>query len=235
MDKELIASMKKLNKDNRRIIMKMEQYIESRYINEVAGEDIIADMVGMALEYQERGEPFSEAIGGDCEAFCKELVRNSPRQSPAERVLSILRWLMLFSMLLMPALWIIELVFPKYSPSSADGFRFSVGAAFAIKYYILMFILVVGWFFVRMYTYKPMKYVMGTYIGVFMLFFLFTDGIVKYFVKDYVISVNIIVWALVFGAALLLCDVLRRLTAVTVAYRKRRDSQKNQKNNFSEL
>ena len=67
MDKELSASMKKLNKENRRVIMKMEQYMESRYINEIAGEDILADMVGMALEYQERGEPFSEAIGGDCE------------------------------------------------------------------------------------------------------------------------------------------------------------------------
>ena len=54
MDKELSASMKKLNKENRRVIMKMEQYMESRYINEIAGEDILADMVGMALEYQER-------------------------------------------------------------------------------------------------------------------------------------------------------------------------------------
>ena len=52
MDKELSASMKKLNKENRRVIMKMEQYMESRYINEIAGEDILADMVGMALEYQ---------------------------------------------------------------------------------------------------------------------------------------------------------------------------------------
>lgn len=227
MDKELSASMKKLNKENRRVIMKMEQYMESRYINEIAGEDILADMVGMALEYQERGEPFSEAIGGDCEAFCRELVRNSPRQSPIERVLSILRWLMLFSMILMPSLWLIELIFPKYSPSEADGFLFTTRAAFAIKYYILMFILVIGWFFVRMYTYKPMKYVMGTYIGIFMLFFLFTDGVLRYIVKDYVISVNIIVWVAAFGAVLLLCDVLKRLAAITVAYRKRKESQKN--------
>ena len=227
MDKELSASMKKLNKENRRVIMKMEQYMESRYINEIAGEDILADMVGMALEYQERGEPFPEAIGGDCEAFCRELVRNSPRQSPIERVLSVLRWLMLFSMILMPSLWLIELIFPKYSPSEADGFLFTTRAAFAIKYYILMFILVIGWFFVRMYTYKPMKYVMGTYIGIFMLFFLFTDGVLRYIVKDYVISVNIIVWVAAFGAVLLLCDVLKRLAAITVAYRKRKKINKN--------
>ena len=168
-----------------------------------------------------------EAIGGDCEAFCRELVRNSPRQSPIERVLSVLRWLMLFSMILMPSLWLIELIFPKYSPSEADGFLFTTRAAFAIKYYILMFILVIGWFFVRMYTYKPMKYVMGTYIGIFMLFFLFTDGVLRYIVKDYVISVNIIVWVAAFGAVLLLCDVMKRLAAITVAYRKRKESQKN--------
>lgn len=114
MDKELAASIKKLNKDNRRIIMKMEQYMEARYINEIACEDILADMVGMALEYQERGEPFSEVIGNDCEAFCKELVVNSPRQSPLERVLNVFRWLILFSMLLMPGLYLLELYFPRF-------------------------------------------------------------------------------------------------------------------------
>ena len=36
MDKELSATMKKLNKENRRVIMKMEQYMESRYINEIS-------------------------------------------------------------------------------------------------------------------------------------------------------------------------------------------------------
>lgn len=222
MDKELAASIKKLNKDNRRIIMKMEQYMEARYINEIACEDILADMVGMALEYQERGEPFSEVIGNDCEAFCKELVVNSPRQSPLERVLNVFRWLILFSMLLMPGLYLLELLFPRFSPSQADGVMFITRTAFAMKYYILMFVLVTGWFFVRMYTYKPMKYVMGSYISVFMLFFLFTDGILSFFVKEKIMSVNIIVWIVVFGISLLMCDILKRLAAITIAYKKQK-------------
>ncbi len=222
MDKELAASMKRLNRENRRVILKMEQYMEARYINEIACEDILADIVGMALEYQERGESFSDAIGGDAEAFCRELVRNSPRQSPIERILNFLRWLILFSMLLMPALYLIELLFPTFSPSKTEGLQFSTGMAFALKYHILVFVLVIGWFFVRMSTYKPMKYVMGTYIAVFMLFFLFTDGILSYIVKDKLLTVNILVWVLCFGGALLLCDVLKRLAAFTIAYKKQK-------------
>ncbi len=229
MDKELRLSMKKLTKENRRLIMKMEQYMETRYINEIAGEDILADIVGMALECQERDENFNNAIGGDCELFCKELVRNSPRQSWFERILNVLRWLLLFSMILLPALFVIELIFPNMSPSEHDGLLFSSRAVFVLKYYLLMFVLVIGWFFVRMYTYKPMKYVMGSYIAVFMLFFLFTDGILGFFFNDALIKVNILVWIVSFGVVLALCDLLKRLAAITIAYRKRKNDNKIEK------
>lgn len=220
MDKELSASMKRLNKDNRRLILKMEQYIESRCINEIACEDILADIVGMALEYQKRGESFYDAIGGDFEGFCKELVRNSPKQSLIERILNILRWLMLFGMLVMPGLYLIELIFPKYSPSEVHGIMFSSPTSFVLKYYGLMFILVIGWFFVKMYTYKPMKYVMGTYIAVIMLFFMFADGIVNFFVKPQNIRLNIILFIVILGILLILCDLIKRLVAITIAYKK---------------
>ncbi len=222
MNKELAASMKKLNKENRRIIMKMENYMETRSINEICCEDILTDIVGMALEYQERGELFSKAIGTDYEEFCKELVKNSPRQSVAEKVLGLLRWLVLFSMCLMPVLYFIEIVFPKLSPSDYSGIDFYAKISFVTKYYILMFVLVIGWFFVKKYTYKPMKYVLGTYIGVIMAFFLFSDAIINYFVKNAELKINIIIWCVVFGLLLLILDMLKRLIAFTAAYKKRK-------------
>ena len=220
MDKELVLSRKKLSIENRRLILKMEQYIESRCINEVACEDILADIVGMALEYQERGESFYDAIGGDFEGFCKELVRNSPKQSLVERILGVLRWLMLFAMCLMPGLYLIELIFPNLSPSNVDGAVFTSPTSFVFKYYGLMFVLVIGWFFVRLYTYKPMKYVMGTYIAALMLFFLCADGIVKFIVKPQYVELNIIIFIVTFAVLLILCDLIKRLIAMTIAYKK---------------
>ena len=82
MSKELNLSMKKLDRENRRIILKIEQYMETRYINEIACEDILSDIVGMALECQERGEPFSEAIGGDYEAYPEFFIPGYFKTSP---------------------------------------------------------------------------------------------------------------------------------------------------------
>lgn len=222
MDKELYLSMKKLNKENRRVIMKMEQYLESHYINEVTGEEILSDIVGMALECQERNESFSHAIGGDFEAFCRELIRNSPRQSIVERIMNVLRWLFLYAALLMGGLFLIEMFFVKWSPAEITGLVYTANLSFILKYYIFMFVLVFGWFIVRMCTYKPMKYVFGTYFAVFMLFFLFTELALKFLVGETVVSINLLVVVMLFLVLTLLCDLIRRLSAVTIAYRKRK-------------
>lgn len=222
MNKELAASIKRLNKENRRIIMNIEHYMETRSINEIFCEDILTDIVGMALECQHRGEPFSKAIGPDYESFCKELVKNSPRQSIVEKVLGLLRWFVLFSMCLMPVLYLIEILFPNQSPSDYSGVDFYARVSFVTKYYILMFVLIIGWFFVKKYTYKPMKYVFGTYMGVIMGFFLFSDGIINYFVKNSEIKINIVIWLVAFGLLLLIFDMLKRLIAFREAYKKRK-------------
>ncbi len=222
MDKELYLAIKKLNKENRSIITKMEQYLESRYINEVAGEEILSDIVGMAIECQERNESFLDAIGGDSEAFCRELIRNSPRQSVIERLSNVLQWLLFYCALLLPGLFLVELIFPKLSPAAIDGLVYEATLSFVLKYYVFMFVLVLGWFIVRMWTYKPMKYVFGTYLAAFMLFFLFTETVIKFFVGDSLLTVNLLVPVLVFGVLSLLCYLLKRLTAITIAYHKRK-------------
>lgn len=223
-------SSKHLSRENRRIVLKIEQYLETRYINDIAKEEILADIVGMALECQTRNESFAEAIGGDHEEFCRELIRNSPRQSIHERILHVLHWFLLCAMLLMPGLYLIELLFTKYSPAAVSGLLYTVRLSFILKYYLLMFVLVVGWFFVRMYTYKPTKYVFGSYFAVFMLFFLSTDAVLAFIVGDRPITLNVLVWILVSGLLLLLCDLTKRIVAVTVAYRRRKNENKSSSN-----
>ena len=222
MDKELSASMKKLNKENRNIIMKMETYLESHYVNEVSCEDILSDIVGMALECQERNESFLSAIGGDSETFCRELTRNAPRQSVWERIFNALRWFFLYAAILLPGMYLVELLFAKWSPAEINGILYTVRLSFILKYYLFMFVLVAGWFIVRMCTYKPMKYVFGIYFGVFMLFFLFTDAALTFLIGSRIVTLNPIVIACIFSVLTILCDVIRRLAAFTVAYRKRK-------------
>ena len=222
MDKELSSAMKKLDKENRRIIMKMETYLESHYVNEVSCEDILSDIVGMALECQERRESFLSAIGGDSEAFCRELIRNTPRQSVWERITNVLRWLFFFGAFLLPGMFLVEILFDKLSPAEIDGLVYTVRLSFILKYYVFMFVLVVGWFIVRMCAYKPMKYVFGTYLSIFMLFFLFTEAALTYFVGDRQVSLNVLLVTSVFAVLTFLCDLIRRLAAITIAYRNKK-------------
>ncbi len=224
MNKERKSTSRTLTKENRRIIMKIERYLETRYINEVAGEEILSDIVGMALECQERGDSFADMIGSDHEAFCRELIRNSPRQYFHERVLNVLHWFLLFAMLLLPGLYLIELVLPTYSPGFVDSLVYTVRFSYILKYYIIMFVLIIGWYFVRMYSYKPTKYVFGTYFAVFMLFFLFTDGLLAFIIKDHEISINILIWLVSLAVLLVMCYLVRRVIAMSIAYKRKKSN-----------
>ena len=223
-NKERKNSLRALTKENRKTVHKIEQYLESRYINEIAGEEIISDIVGMALECQERGESFSETIGSDHELFCRELIRNSPKQFVHERILHVVHWFLLFAAFLLPGLYIIELLFSAYSPGFVKGFLYTVRLSYVLKYYVIMLVLVVGWFFVRMYNYKPTKYVFGIYFTVIILFFLFTDAILKFIVGNFIFSFNIIVWLVSLLSLLLMCDLSRRVVAMTIAYKRNKST-----------
>ncbi len=222
MNKERKKSSRILTKENKKIIMKIEHYLESRYINQVAGEEIMSDIVGMALECQERGDSFAEMIGSDHEAFCRELIRNSPRQYIHERILHVVHWFLLFATFLLPCLYLVEFMLPRFFPGSVDGLIYTVKLSYVLKYYIIMLVLVVGWFFVRMYTYKPTKYVLGTYFGVFLLFFLFTDGVLAFILHDKILNINIIIWTVSVAILLIICDLARRMIAISIAYAKKK-------------
>lgn len=222
MNKERKNSARILTKENKRIIMKIEHYLESRYINQITGKEIISDIVGMAIECQERGDSFAEMIGADHEAFCRELIRNSPRQHIHERILHVLHWFLLFATFLLPGLFLVEVLMQDYFPGSVNGLIFTVKLSYLLKYYIIMLVLVIGWFIVRMHTYKPTKYVFGTYFAVFMLFFLFTDSVLAFIMNDTILKINILIWTLAVAALLVICDLTRLVIAMSIAYKKRK-------------
>ncbi len=225
MKKERNATSKTLYKENRKIILKIEHFLETRGINDIAGEEIISDIVGMALECQERGDSFSDMIGDDHEAFCKELIKNAPRQKLHEKILRIIQWFLLFAMLLMPSLYLIELVFPQYSPAEVEGLLYSGRLSFVMKHYLILTVLTFGTFFVRMYTYKPTKYVIGTYLAVVMTLFMFTDSVLDLIVGRRLFNVNVLLWVVCICALLIMCYLTRRIVAMSVAYKQRNKMQ----------
>ena len=60
-----------------------------------------------------------------------------------------------------------------------------------------------------------------------MLFFLWTDAVLAFIVGDTVVTINLITWIVAFGAAVLVCDLSRRMLAITIAYRKRKNETKD--------
>ena len=220
MKKERKITSKTLFRENRRIILKIEHYLETRGINDIAGEEIISDIVGMALECQERGDSFSEMIGDDHEAFCKELIKNSPRQKLYEKILRVIQWFLLFAMLLMPVLYFIELVFPLQSPADIKCLTYTVKLSFVLKYYMLLTVLTFGTFFIRMYTYKPTKYVIGTYLAAVMAAFLFADSVLDFMVGQMLFNVNILMWIMCICVLLIMCYLTRRVIAMSIAYKQ---------------
>ena len=62
MKKERKLSLSCLSRENKAIVLKIEHYLETRGINDVSGEEVISDIIGMALECQERGDSFEEMI-----------------------------------------------------------------------------------------------------------------------------------------------------------------------------
>ena len=58
MTSEQKKALKRVSKPNRKIILKMQRNLSTYDLNEMEYEQTISDIIGMALEYEERGESF---------------------------------------------------------------------------------------------------------------------------------------------------------------------------------
>ena len=89
--------------ENREVLNRMMRYLSSTKISVFALEDMRHDLIGMAMQAQQRGERFADALGMPERQFCDELAQNSPRRTLGEWVgnsLIAMLWLELLMVVL---------------------------------------------------------------------------------------------------------------------------------------
>lgn len=89
LDQNDVAEMK-LAEDSRAAVEKMASYMHASRMGAVDRELVRRDMIAMAMEAQERGEPFSSVIGPDQKAWCDAVSESAGRAAPAEKLFRFL-------------------------------------------------------------------------------------------------------------------------------------------------
>lgn len=88
--KENNAQDKQLSKENSTTMADLICYLRGSDLCEYDLEIIRKELTGMALEAQLRGDVFSDIVGEDKKAFCKELMENGRQKTRYEKVLGSL-------------------------------------------------------------------------------------------------------------------------------------------------
>ena len=225
---ELRTSLSQLTAENRRVLHRMARYLDSYSLNEVAYEELMADLFGMALECQERGQEFAQAVGMDERLFCHELVANCPRETRTERVLGFLRWMVAWLAVILPVMLLLEWIFP-WMPGTVEGLVYHVPAPFFSKYCAAV-VAVAGflYFFKRM-AYYARSAVWSVFAVAFLMAFITVSEVSGRLVREIQVPLSPVVWLLSFGALFLLCDVGKRSVAMTVAYQQKKRQLREQK------
>lgn len=216
--KEYKNAQDKLTKENRKTIRKMRHYLETRYLNEIVFEGIMNDLVGMALESQQRGTTFADSIGMDYKKFCHELVENATKQTALERTCFVAQWLIAFVGLIVPLMYVFYLIFFPSTPE-LNRFLLIAPASQLFMYLSTATVLIIGWFVVKRLTYSSQFIVLGIYIALVILTFLLTDIVGTRFFGDFTLKIKILPWIL--GSALLIVFfyLIKRVSAFTAAYK----------------
>jgi uncharacterized membrane-anchored protein len=211
MTPEQKKARKQLTAENKKIITRMERNLETYYLNELEYERTISDLIGMALECQERGDSFSDSIG-DCSSFCRELVANLPGQSKGEKALEFLRWLLWCVTLLVPVLYALSF-FVTFFPSRSESIYIYASVVFLCKYLAVTLVLVFGLFYVKRNVYHPQSLVWSLYFIILLLTFFAVEYLPLDSIPDVEVKINIILWALISAAVLLAVSLAKRVIA----------------------
>lgn len=225
MSSELKKATGQLSKENRRILRKMRHYLEACYLNEVVFEETMSDLVGMALESQQRGEALDAVIGMDYRDFCRELARNAQKQSWLERILNVLLWLMWCGLLIVPALYVVSLSRIFHTAYGENGVL-NAPIPFVLKYFAVSAVIIVGWFMLRRFTYFSQTLVMSVYVCVVMAIYILMDVFAIRFLGSWIVHISLLRWIAVFAFLILLCHGVKRLTALTIAYRNQKKKKR---------
>ncbi len=221
MNKEYKAIMSRLSRENRKIIRKMQHYLETCYINEVVYEDMMCDIAGMALECEERGDAFADSIGTDYRSFCRSLADNAKKQTFPERFFDVLKWIVYFDGIIIPMLYILYAIFGGHSPR-LDGLRLSAPAEQLFMYFSVATVTVLGFFLAKRFTYCAQSLVIFIYLAGVITVFLITDFLGGVFFKGVTVAVSLVTWAIIIAANLVICYLARRLIATNIAYKSKK-------------
>lgn len=222
MNKEYLASLRSLTKENRKTILRMQHYLETCYLNEVVFEDIMSDLAGMAIESQKRGVSLSDTIGMDYKSFCRELAVNAKKQSFPERIFDVMTWICFFDGILVPILSIFYSLF--YSPSYNIGdFTMIAPAGQLMMYVSVSTVLVIGWFLTKRFTYSAQAIVFSAYMAAVLLTFVLTDFFGKHLFGDKTVSISLFTWLATVTVLFVICYLAKRLLAFTIAYKNRKN------------
>lgn len=227
MNKETKAIVKKLNKDNRKTLERINVYLGTQHLNEVCYEELMADIAGMALEAQERGENFSDTVGMNIGMFCRELAENTPKKSFGERFFGLMGWTMFTIGIVIPLLWLFESFFPQFSPATLEGSRFFVPFSYLIKYIVVAEVLILGSRFIRYGTHITHSVFMGIYLVLFFVLLIVSDNLIPMWIGLQVIRINVIIWTVVFAVLTLLFVICKKMLALWIAYKKNVSSRKS--------
>ncbi len=222
MKSDYKACLRQLDPENKKLLKKIKLYVDSRYLNRVARSDLLGDIAGMALEAQKRGENFSDTIGTDYEIFCRELVKNSPRNTVGEDAFSILSFVFLFAGIIVPVIWGVCTIFGVGERVSAEGAMLTLPNAMLFKYVILTAAGVLGWFLAYSQMYRSGVGVAVIYVSTLIVCFAGFDVFTGLIPNSPQWTVNVFWWALAFGALSLACLAVNRLIGITIAYRQQK-------------
>lgn len=225
MNSEYKSCLKQLNDENKKLVKKIALYIESRNLNGVAGEELLGDIAGMALECQKRNESFSEQIG-DYQDFARALVKNSPRRNAAETLFWIFAWIVGAVGAIVPLLWITEFITPDFTPAKNNGLEFIAPIAYIIKYTVFVGGAMLGWFAAFRLSYRSRTAVMSIYIAILIFSFAVFSVSTSLIPSSPSCTVNILLWCVILTLAVFVCLLAKHLTALTVAYNRARKQRK---------
>lgn len=222
MNGEYKSCYKQLNEENRKLLRKICLYVESRYLNEVARDELMVDIAGMALESQKRGESFHDVIGNDYEAFCRELTINAPRCSKVEGAFLILSWVAAVMGAILPLLCLWEWMASGISPASLQGAVLVTPAAHLLKYLVFTAMAVCGWFFAFRYNHKTQTGVILVYLSVLFFGFFVFNIFAQWMPQSPIWEISLPLWVVIFAILVGCLMLAKRLTAMTLAYQQHR-------------
>ncbi len=216
-----------LSADNRRVLRRIERFLDSYSLNEVTQEEIVTDLTGMALECQQRGQPFSEAMGMDEAVFCQELVASCPRETRTERALAALRWMTAWIGCILPVMFLLECVFPWMSGEITDGLYY-VPLSFLCKYLAAVLPVAAGMYIFKRLTYCSRSLVWTLFAVVFLFVFITVSEVSARLMSTVILPLSVWLWLWLFGGAFAFFHIAKRCVALTVAYRQKRKLLKGQ-------